>query len=305
MSISSHSRQSGMILVSVLWVVAGLSLLVSTFNQSVRTNGAVTRTELALAQVEAMTMAGVELAAAGLLIQGDGRWQPDGRLYTAKFSGADLTIQIFDANGFVDLNLAKDELMLAVFSGVTEAPGLASQLVGHILRKRQEAKANVARTDRQALEIRGNDPVAERPAFRDVWELSQVPGINHEQLARLRAVVTVHGRAAGINPRTATAGILRFVPGLTSTDLERLMASRSANGAAERVAADLPEAARALLSDQEGPAYLVKVTVRTPGLPAPFVQSVEILIASNLNGAKDRKITGAPYHVLTRHPRGT
>ena len=110
--LASRHKERGMALFVVLWVVASLSLLVSTFNMLVRTETAATRNALSGARIDAIISGAVELAAAQLAptLASKG-WLPDGRDYRADFADVEMHFRIRDANALVDLNKSSGEVI--------------------------------------------------------------------------------------------------------------------------------------------------------------------------------------------------
>ena len=64
-------KQNGVVLISVLWVIAGLSVIVASNLTAVRTDIQLTQTHLRLAQARAMSEAGIYWAIYSLLAPRD------------------------------------------------------------------------------------------------------------------------------------------------------------------------------------------------------------------------------------------
>lgn len=273
-------NQDGIVLISVLWIVAVLSLLVTTFSASVRTAVAINRTERSIAQVEAISDAGIELAIAGLRLPKDAKWKADGRLYKTRFAGARLTLQIFDANGFLDINYATNETLLAVLEGATGSKGLARALNDFIIQRR-EAFAGQDRTSSDTDNADPDAPTLHKPvAFHDISELRAVPGMTRSMMARLNRILTVHSGGKGVNPATAPVELLRLLPDLSGQQVSQIVEARKTATSKTAIASVVSSSEDKFTAD-EGPAYKIAVAVTGKGFAKPINAAATILLNSD------------------------
>lgn len=273
-----NSNEKGIILVSVLWVVVLLSLVVTSFNAAVRTNINVTRTELDLAKLETIATAGIELAIARLHAEQGARWSADGRAYSLSFAGAKLKIRIFDANGRVDVNVARSETLRAVLPFVTGSQSLGQNLHDFIIAKRVSV-AQAERADGRTLQKSTSETnkIPEKPTFRDIAQLLDAPGISPRILARLRRHLTVHSNGTGLNLMTAPVDLVPVLPDLTGLQVADILRARAQGNDDAGPSLATPSSGRGF-TDQQGPAYRIVVEVNDGGFAKPITASATIMI---------------------------
>ncbi|MBV1810099.1 type II secretion system protein GspK [Pseudomonas viridiflava] len=164
------SRQHGVALLLVLWVLAILSLLLGSLAGWVQLES---RQALQLrqhAQALMAAQAGIELAVQGLHDPAQrGKWIADGREIPLMFDDARLFIRLHSESGKLYLNNAdpEDFSRLALACGATQAQ--ASQLGTELVAKRND----------------GQTP------FKLLEELSQLPGMSQALYTRLLPEITL------------------------------------------------------------------------------------------------------------------
>lgn len=255
----ASESQGGFALIVVLWIVALLALEASIFNLTIRDAGALAGSELAIARGEALTAAGVELAAAELMKPDEARrWPADGSTRDVRFGGAVLHIKVTDEAGRFDLNELGRELaavLLRPFGG--------------------SAETLIQWVDR-------NGP------FRDPSELAGALGLPASALRALMPHLTVHGSDGKINPLVASRETLLMLPGADAAEIDRALAMRRSGMSAAEIARALGSVSR-WLTERAGPAYRIEVAVRGESGPAMGWAEAVILIG------KDK---AAPFRVL-------
>lgn len=260
--IGSLRRSRGIALVAVLWVIALLSTIAVSFVGSIRTETALTRNLVDNANAQALADAGVYRAVLALYrnfeeavaevetdqpepdgplaelyeaartaglepLDGARDLRADGRTYVWPFRGGVLRIAIQNEAGKVDLNAARDELLLGLLRayGVVEAETLRDRII------------DFRDADKEALPLGAEDPAYEaagRPygakdaPFSSVEELQQVLGMNRAVYDRLAPALTVFSEARGIDPLTAPAAALKALPDIEDATVEAIMAERLA-----------------------------------------------------------------------------
>jgi general secretion pathway protein K len=254
-------RERGFALLVVLWIVTLLALQVSIFNLTVRDAGALAGNEMAIARGEALTSAGVELAAARLAeTDAEWRWDADGSTRQVSFGGARLYITITDEAGRFDINEIDGEVadsLLRPYGGSADA---LTQWI-----------------DR-------NGPLL------DPSQLQRALGLSSAAMQALEPYLTVHGGDGKINALVAPREVLLSLPGANAADVDRALKFR------QRGLMSAQDVARALssvdkwLTERTGPAYRVEVAVRGESTSAIGWAEATILLG------KDAK---APFRVLS------
>ncbi len=134
------SGERGIALLVVLWIIAGATFLVVSFNATVRSGLSFVSSEVGLSKADAVLDAGLEIAAARLIDEEEGRrWLPDGIPREIIFADRKLKIRISDPNGLVDLNKADEEFLLEFFKHFTDTPSRARTIRDDIKAARDDA----------------------------------------------------------------------------------------------------------------------------------------------------------------------
>jgi len=187
----TRARQAGLALVAVLWIVAALTVVVTSISYAVRQElRAVSGTRQALVG-DAMGQAAVHLVLQDLASRID---KPQ-RLMSIETTYRDVVIpvRVQPINGLIDLNNAPEGLLALLF-----------RHAGGLERPQAEALAGATIRFRSAKDSRGRDVGFEAPE-----DLLQVPGMDYPLYARLASLVTADLRGSGrVNALAATAEVL-------------------------------------------------------------------------------------------------
>jgi len=256
------SANGGFVLVSVLWLLALLTLIVlvllSAARLDVRATGQLTRH----AETEALADGLMRLVALRL---GDRDRRPleaaglarDGTPMRCGHDDAVVAIAVNDVGGLVDLNAASASLLEWLLRGLGVAPDKAITLAAAIVDFRDEDDVpGVNGAESAAYRAAGLGHGPKNAPFETVTELDQVLGMDLALLDRLRAVTTVHSRQPGIDAFVAPRELLSVAA-----------ASRTGVAAASPrlgapAPADIPSEFRI---SSRGRAYRVAVSVHSPG----------------------------------------
>lgn len=208
-----RSRQHGVALVAVLWIVAALSILVTGMVQA-------QRDEIRLVSSARQTVQGSALGSAAIqmvLQQLAARAEPVTRLSRTEvsFAGQAIAVEVTPLNGLVDLNRASEPLLAALFTVAGKmAPDAAAAL----------AKALVAARVPGPLTQRG-------PRFEAIEDLLQLPGVDFGLYARLSPLVTTDAMGGGrVNALAAPEGVLLVLSDGDVARAARIAANRDGGG---------------------------------------------------------------------------
>lgn len=226
---ASGRHQRGIAFLIVLWVVALVAVLMGSFAVIARTENLQARHLLDTTRARYAAEAGINLAAYALRRnQPDKRWVPDGRPYKFTFNGAELTIQVNDESGKIDINAASPEQLQRLFQSVG---GLDEQ-------KAQELAARVQdwRDPDNLVTVNGAEEadyeqagLAYGPAngpFTTVGELQQVLGMNYELFKKLEPAITVYSGRGTPNAMSAPIEALMAMQGMTKEAAQNLIDMR-------------------------------------------------------------------------------
>jgi general secretion pathway protein K len=204
-----EDSQSGFALVVVIWAIGLLALMFVTYIAAARHRSIEALSLSERASAEAMANQGINIAVLDLLaglsdgLPSSTRFRHDGTpALCMTADGSRMAIFVVDEGGKVDLNAASPELIQALMRGLHAGEKIGSQLAKTILTLRDEALAS------QSSQGIASPTAA---AFKTVLELDQLTRGNQFLYPSLRALVTVHSRGQGFDPRVAPIGVLAAI----------------------------------------------------------------------------------------------
>jgi general secretion pathway protein K len=218
-----------MALLSVLWGVALLAAIATSFLSAASTSYRLARNALDAAQVEVAAEAAVNRAVLALLDpRPDMRWRTDGVPQIIDFEGTRMRVQIQDELGRIDLNNADGALLISLFQSVGLDAQAASALVDKILDWRD---AGGLKRLNGAKEPEYRDAgLAYRPRngpFQSVDELKLVMGMTPDLFRRVEPAVTVYSGRPSIDPQVAPPEALLALPTMNAQKVDALVGPRS------------------------------------------------------------------------------
>lgn len=231
---SSHpwrNNQWGVALVAVLWLLAGLALLVAGQVGAARADLRSLQTFRSFAEHAALGDGAIRLTMAEIVVSAP----PTRPLQRSVQIGEHrLQVDAVPASAFVDVNNAPTDLlrdMLVFGAGLPtdQATSLADTL-------------SAWRDPELASFTSGVTPASGRVGgFDHIEDLAQVPGVGLALYHRLSELVTVHNPLAGVDPRFASDRVLMILTRGDVTRVERILAARATNDPTLDIA-DLPHA---------------------------------------------------------------
>ncbi len=207
---SQDSR--GIALVSVLWVVALLTIVATGLSASVRSELRVVSNTADLLQAQYATESGVELAAMNLMYPQSVRWPADGSVREIDIGTAKLRIATWDETGKVDLNHAPAALLAGLLMTAGIETGQADLLVDAILDWRDSddfQRLNGA--EESDYRIAGLDYGPRDAPFETVDELRFVLGMTEALFAEIEPALTVYSGHSGVNVNAASPQVSQAI----------------------------------------------------------------------------------------------
>jgi general secretion pathway protein K len=222
------SRQQGVALILVIWVIALMGVLLGSFALIARTENFEARHLFDGTTARYAAQAGIERAVYELrnpdMTQ---RWVGDGRPYDFEFDGAQVQVELTDESGLIDINTADDALLQGLFASVGVPADQAVALSDAIqdwrdpddMPRPQGAELNEYRAAGLAYAPR-NAP------FQTVGEVQQVLGMNYDLFEEIEPAITIYGGGVQPNPAYAPLEVLLALPGMTPDLAQQLIMAR-------------------------------------------------------------------------------
>jgi general secretion pathway protein K len=211
-----NDRRRGIVLVTVLWLIALLSALAMAASITFRGFAGVIALDQHRVQAEALLTGGLEAAVAAVNVLGD---TPLDELDTTiALSTGSVSAHMSDEGGRIDIGRAPAELLAGLFRSVgaraQEADAIAQAIVGWREPAALErtdatnpAKAAVGSPDKGAHQANTEIP------FTDIRQLALIPGMPPQLVSAVAPFATVYGSAT-VNPFTAPAQVIAALPGV-------------------------------------------------------------------------------------------
>jgi general secretion pathway protein K len=223
------SREGGVALVAVLWMLVLLSTIAGSYSYAVRTEYNVTRNIVQAGRARVLAEAGMNRGIAELLLPaGADRWRIDGAPQQFALDTGAITVRIQAASGLVNLNQAPPALLANLLRAVGVADSERESLVDAILDWRDSddlRRLNGAEARDYRIADTGYAP-ADRP-FSYSGELALVLGLRPDIYRRLHPFVTVHSRSASVNRHLAPRTVLLALLDGDADAVEALLAARA------------------------------------------------------------------------------
>jgi general secretion pathway protein K len=287
---AQSSRQRGMALLLVLWVIVLISVISSSFLLSAGTEAMTARNMLDTTRARQAAESGLHRAVYELRNPDPNtRWLGDGRSYVVGLDDIEVEIKLWDETGKVDIGQADAVLLSRLF----ETSGIE--------RLRAEAMANAVIDWRDPDDLVSEPGGAEarqykqadlaygprnRP-FETLSELQQVLGMDYELFLELEPAITINSYRPQPNPAFAPAGVLRLLPGFEGADVNAFLLLRQQATLTNPVT--MPDGTP-LIPQGGGLTYTVQSRAT---LPSGAQASFEATIQMGAGG-----IAGRPFRVL-------
>jgi general secretion pathway protein K len=243
-------------LLSVLWGLALLAAIATSFLSAGSTSYRLARNAVDAAEVDVAAEAAVNRAVLGLLDpNAETRWRTDGVPCIFDFDGTRMQVQVQDELGRIDLNNADGSLLIGLFQSVGLDALAASALVDKILDWRDSGSLKRLNGAKDAEYRDAGFPYRPRNGpFQSVDELKLVMGMTPELFRRVEPALTVYTGRPSIDPQVAPPEALRALPTMDAQKVATLVAARS--GQPVTVGVPLIGRAFAIRIDIERPAGL-------------------------------------------------
>ncbi len=224
----SLTKQNGIALVLVLWMLSLLIILATGYSRMMRTETLLTANQVNSAKAYALAEAGISLAISELFKTTDEQpLKTDGTLYPGKYNQHTINYSVRAESGKIDINTASSELLygLLLTSDVPEENLLP--LVHAILDWRD--KDNLVRTfgaEDSDYSNNGLEYGAKDGAFNSIDELMLVRGMTPELFRILKPSITIYSHQGGVYLHAASHEVLSAIPNLSENDIDIYLEER-------------------------------------------------------------------------------
>ena len=239
-------RQRGVVLVTVLWLMALLSALAMAASITFRGFASVVALDRDRVQAEALLTGGIEAAVQTIDNLGDA---PLAEFETTiSLVPGSVRTHLSDEGGRIDIGKAPVEVLAALFRSVGASERDADAIALAIARWRNPADTVGGAADRlQAPAAPPGAPVKKANAalpFTDIRQLALIPGMAPEWVTAIEPLATVYGNET-VNPLSAPAQVIAALPGVDQSSAQAFVQMRN------NFSADVSQVASFLRTDQK------------------------------------------------------
>lgn len=224
-------RQSGVVLVIVLWLLALLTVMAGGYSATMRTETQLTANTVRTAQARALAESGIWLGVNELLKpQPEQTWWHDGTPHVINNGADKITIRLQDETGKIDLNTAGNELLQGLLNSTGLDESESVRILNAILdwRDRDNLKRQSGAEDDDYANA-GLDYGAKDGPFNSVDELKRVMGMRNDIYQSMLPALTIYSNQPGINPETASKTALLALPASDPTAVDEYLKMRHDN----------------------------------------------------------------------------
>jgi general secretion pathway protein K len=290
--------ERGFILIVVLWVLAALAALASTYLVYVDNAAFATQLNDDRVRIGNAISTGIELTAYKLLTapkDKDKDARPPQGAFTVRLSRSTINVTFVSESARVDLNAAPKGLLAGLFTSVGVSPSNAATFADRIVGWRTKAgnagQNNAGQNSGQGAagldnsgQNSGQDNSGQNNAgqnkevedykqagyayaprqapFQNVLELPLVLGIPPYIVERVLPLVTVYSGSAQIDVRVASPEVLSALPNVTPDELQQVLAQRARDPQDGEDLLKLLGSARAAANASSNPAARIELQIR-------------------------------------------
>jgi len=223
---AGRRRESGFILVAVLWMIVALALLSSVYSHFVSTALASSHIPDERVQAEEAIRSAIELAAYQLLsAPRDDR--PTNGVFTVQLGKVGIAAQYRSEGARIDLNAAPKELLTGLFISVGVNDAAAANYADRIIGWRKKAEPEGVNEEASLYKTAGLPYPPRQGPFVDPLELSLVLGIPPFIVDKVLPFVTIYNGKREVDVLNADPEILSALPGMTPAALGAALAQRA------------------------------------------------------------------------------
>jgi general secretion pathway protein K len=269
----------GFILVVVLWILAALATLASTYSIYLGNAAFAAQINDDRLRIRNAISTGIELSAYQLLAVPE-RARPSQGAFTVRLARATIDASFVSEGARVDLNAAPKNLLEGLFAAVGADPSQAANFADRVIGWRKKADPTGQNDEVEAYKAAGLDYAPRQTPFQNVLELPLVLGLPPHIVERVLPLVTVYSGHPEIDIRVAPPEVLAALPNVTTDQLQKVLGARMQSPEDGEALLKLLGSAHALASDKPNPTARVRMQIRLDNGRAARAEVV-ILVMQN------------------------
>jgi general secretion pathway protein K len=274
------THQNGIALITVMWMVAFLSVLAAGVTAIARGDVQLARNVLGVAQARNEAEGGIYYALTRLTDTSATKWIGNGSVYRVPVSGVKVEVTIQDEAGRIDLNGATAELLRNLFMAGGADVELADECTDAVMDWRDEdqfRRTHGAEWD-DYVEA-GLDYSPRNGPFLNIDELQMVLPVPRKLFRVIRPALTIYNGGNGFYPALAPAMALMAISGSDPEAVSLYLTNRQANPG-QLVTAGMPQVGRRFAEAVGGKVFHISASATTD---SGFAAAVTAVVSLNRN----------------------
>jgi general secretion pathway protein K len=225
------TRQNGMALVLVLWVLSILIIMAGSFALSMRRESSIVSVIKNNAHAKAIAESGIALAETMLLNPDPNKvWRADGNIYEINTTDATIRIRLFSEAGKIDINKANQTVLQSLMTFAPIDTAQQSKLVNAIIDWRDaDELVHIDGAEKEEYQEAGLNYQPSNKPFESIEELQLVLGMDKSVLSWIEPLVTVYSRQPQVSFPIASREVLQTVSGLDTGLIDSYILMRLEN----------------------------------------------------------------------------
>lgn len=225
---AAHDRQSGFIIVAVLWMVAALALLAAIYTRFALATAVSASVHEDRLRAEALISAGVELTAYQLTAYPPTltEQRPTKGAFSFRLGRAGVTVEYRSEAARIDLNVASRDMIAGLFRTFGADPENANYYADRIIGWRTKGAQTGDDPEVTAYRVAGTPYKPRQGPFQSAAELWLVLGIPAVLKERALPFLTVYSGQGNVDAENAAPEVLASLPNMTPERLGNALQQR-------------------------------------------------------------------------------
>ncbi len=237
-----HSKQTGLAMVIVIWVLSLLTIMAGSFALTMRRETTVISAVKDNAIVQAIAEIGISYAQQMLFLPDENmRWRADGSIYLLDYHDARIRVRLISEHGKIDINKANEALLVAMMKSTTVETSKQQEIVSAILDWRDEDELiHINGAEKQQYEEAGLSYSPANKDFQLIDELQMVLGMDSDIYQQLKPLITVYSKQGQVDLKVASKEVLAAIGELDEEILDEYIQQRTASNTQQITAPQYP-----------------------------------------------------------------
>jgi general secretion pathway protein K len=271
------ARQGGIALITVIWMVAFLTVLAAGVTAVARSDIQLARNVIGLAKARSEAEGGIYYAVTRLVDVSSSKWIGNGSTYRVPGSEMKIEVTVQDEAGRIDINAADADLLRSLFIAGGADVDLAQECADAVMDWRDDDQL------RRASGAEWDDYVAaglayapRNSGFLSISELQMVLPVTTKIFRAIRPAITIYSGNKGVNPALAPSMAMVAISGSGPESVAQYMANRAADPG-RLVTAGMPQVNRRFVQAVGGKVFQISSQATTAsGLSASVTAVVSL-----------------------------